>query len=66
MSKPAATPTKAGVLTIPFEPFYGSPLPVGTSCEITGEDEDRYVVKFPGAVGYAGTHRIKRIYVREI
>jgi hypothetical protein len=66
MSKPAAPTERRGVLERPFEPFYGSPLPIGTECAITNEDEERYIVKFPGRVGYSGTHHIKRIYVKEI
>lgn len=63
MSKQAASKPIDGVLIRPFEAFYNSPVPVGTKCEITNEEEDRYAVKFPGLVGYSGSFHIKKIYV---
>ena len=66
MAKPAAEPAQEGKLKIPFEPFYNNGLPIGTECEIVSEDEDRYVVKFPGRVGYSGSFHIKKTYVELI
>jgi hypothetical protein len=63
--KEAAGSTK-GALVIPFEPFYNNPVPIGTECEITNEEEDRYVVKFPGLVGHSGSFHIKKTYVEMI
>jgi hypothetical protein len=63
MTKPADTPKVEGKLKIPFEPFYRNSLPIGTPCEVVSEDEDRYVVKFPGVVGYSGSFHIKKTYV---
>lgn len=54
-----------GKLIIPFEPFYGNPLPIGTACEIVEEDGDRCIVKFPGVVGYSGSHHIKSTYIEK-
>jgi len=59
MTKPAEGSTK-GELSRPFEPFYSNRLPVGTPCDIINEDEDRYIVKFPGVVGYSGSFHIKK------
>lgn len=52
-----------GKLIIPFEPFYNSPIPIGTECEIVEDEGERYIVKFPNTVGHAGTYHIKRHYV---
>jgi len=67
MTKPASGPTKEllnAVLSVPYEAFYKSTLPIGTECVITNEEEDRYAVKFPGVVGYSGTYHAKKSYVR--
>ena len=66
MSKPDAAPPREGELTIPFNPFYNSPLPIGTKCIISSEEDERYVIKFPDRVGCSGTYHIKKTYVREI
>ena len=63
MTKPAAEPIRKGVLKSPYEPFYNNGLPKGTPCDIVNEDEDRYVVKFPGVVGYSGSFGIKKSQV---
>lgn len=59
-SKPAQVEETIGILKGPYEPFYNNPVPKGTECVITSEDEDRYVVKFPGLVGYSGSFHIKK------
>jgi hypothetical protein len=65
MSKPEKVPFREGVLIRPFEAFYGACLPVDTIVAIISEDDDKYTVRFPNQVGYTGTHRIKKTYVRE-
>ena len=66
MKKKEAVGTSPGVLVRPYEPFYGSPLPIGTEVEITNETEETYTVKFPGRVGYSGSYSIKKVYVKTI
>lgn len=66
MAKPASGSTKelpSAVLSIPYEAFYKNVLPIGMECVITNEEENRYVVKFPGVVGYSGTFHVKKSYV---
>ncbi len=63
MAKPASGSTKespSAVLSIPYEAFYKSVLPIETECIITSEEEDRYAIKFPGAIGYSGTFHVKK------
>ena len=62
--QPHIIPEK-GVLTKPFEPFYGSPLAPGTECDIMGADNDCYVVSF-FVIGYAGTVRIRKNFIDKI
>lgn len=52
-------------LKIPFQPFYNTPLPIGAGCEIISKDDETYTVKFPGVVGFSGSYRIKKTYVKE-
>lgn len=66
MSKPASEPTRNGVLTQPYEAFHGNRMPTGTECVITNEEENRYLVKFPGVMGHSGTYGIKKSYVKEV
>ncbi len=61
-----ADSTRPGVLTIPFQPFYSDPLPIGTEVEIISEEESTYTVKFPGKVGFSGSFRIQRPLVKEV
>jgi len=63
MPKRAEGAKETGVLAIPFEPFRGDCLPIGTECVIHADLEDRYRVGFPGKVGYTGTFSIKKSYV---
>lgn len=63
MAKPASGSTKESpnaVLSIPYEAFYKSILPIGMECVVTSEEENRYAVKFPGVVGYSGTFHVKK------
>lgn len=62
-SQPHIIPGK-GELVIPFEPFYGHPLSIGTRCDIMKKLEDEYIVSFLAA-GYAGTMRIKKRFIKE-
>ena len=48
----------------PFEPFHGTVLPIGTKCQIVGEEDDRNIVKFPDSVGFSGSYHIKKSYVK--
>lgn len=64
MTKHASGSNKEGALIRPYEPFHNSPVPIGTRCTITNEQEDTYTVKFPGRVGYSGSFSIKRVYVQ--
>jgi hypothetical protein len=66
MAKRAVRVLPKGELTIPFQPFYSDPLPIGTICEIVEDEGDRYIVKFPKAVGFSGTHHIQKHYVNPI
>jgi len=56
----SADGTTEAILIRPYEAFYNNSLPIGTKCEITNEEEERYVVKFPGQVGYSGSFHIKK------
>lgn len=62
--KHAESPTIEGTLIRPYEPFHNNPVPIGTRCVITNEQEDTYTVKFPGRVGYSGSFSIKRVCVQ--
>ena len=66
MAKRAVRVLPQGVLTIPFQPFYSDPLPIGTLCDIVEDDGDRYIVKFPDAVGFSGTYHIQHHYINPI
>lgn len=50
----------AAHLSRPFEPFHGSVLPIGTEIQIISEEDERYIVKFPGAVGFSGSFHIQK------
>jgi hypothetical protein len=68
MAKREARILPKGELLIPFEPFYRSPLPIGTLCEIVEDEGERYIVKFDNktVVGHSGTYHIQKHYVKEI
>ena len=55
---------KVGMLIRPYEPFFSNQIPKGTECLIVGDNDDIYTVKFPNVVGYSGTFRIKKSYVK--
>jgi len=65
VSKQASGVIREGILTRPYEAFYGCPLSIGTVCEIMADHEDTYRVKFPNQVGYSGTFSIKKVYVKD-
>ena len=65
MPKPKKEEEIAGILTITYEAFYLSKLPIGTTCVITNESNEKYTVRFPDVIGYSGTFQIKKTGVNK-